>query len=132
MDNEGRRDTTLTPEVLDLVTRAQQDREKRARERAEEEAKKARKTKQTPHEIGRKERQMSVTFPAPEWKQTIKDKAKAWELRPSDLLTYCVAYTMAAIEAGELQPPKGKGEEGRFYYRAGAVLDLPWKPTEND
>jgi hypothetical protein len=127
MSQEGRRDTGLTPEVLDLVTRAQQDRERRAREKAEEEALKARKTKLRPHETERKKRQMSVTFPTPAWKQTLQDKADEWGLRPSDLLTYCLSYTMAAVESGKLEPPKGKG--GRFYHRAAEFLDLPWEPT---
>lgn len=128
MNQEGRRDTGLTPEVLDLVTRAQQDRERQAREKAEQEAQKARKTKLRPHETERKKRQMSVTFPTPEWKQTLQDKADEWGLRPSDLLTYCLSYTMAAIESGELEPPKGK--DRRSYHRAGELLDLPWEPVQ--
>ena len=135
MDNEKRRDTTLTPEVLDWVTRAQQDRDRRAREKAEAEAAKAeaeaakaRKTKVWPHETGRKARQMSFTLPSAEWKTTLQDKANEWGLRPSDILVYCLAYTMAAIESGEIQPPKGDGRRSR--HRAGESLDLPWKPEK--
>lgn len=130
MNQEGRRDTSLTPEVLDLVTRAQQDRERQAREKAEEEAQKARKTKLRPHETKRKARQMSVTFRTPEWKEAVQEKANEWGLRPSDLLTYCLSYTMAAVESGKLEPPKGKGS--RFYHRAGEFLDLPWEPVPKD
>jgi hypothetical protein len=70
---------------------------------------------------------MSVTFPTPEWKRTLQDKADEWGLRPSDLLTYCLSYTLAAVESGQLEPPQGK--RGRFYHRAAEFLDLPWEPA---
>lgn len=82
--------------------------------------------KPTPHELRRKARQMSVTFPTPEWKQAIAKQVERWHMRPSDFLIYCVSYTMRAIKDGQAKKPAGDVDP--FRHRAGEMLDLPWKP----
>jgi hypothetical protein len=120
----GRRDAT-TPRDADLLTEELLTAVPTERE-PEPEPEPEPERKATPHEKKRKARQMSLTFPSPEWKQAIKEQADKWNMRPSDLLVYCVSYTMQAIEDGEVRRPDGR--VGRFYHRAGEALDLPWEP----
>jgi len=81
--------------------------------------------KRTPHERERAQRRMSITLPDPEWRDAIWERAKAWGLNGSDFVTFCVSYTMAAIEAGNVERPDG---ERRFYHRTCRMLVLPWEP----
>jgi len=78
-----------------------------------------------PSEDDRVHRRMTITFPYPEWRDAVNVQAKEWALKASDFLTFCVAYTMAAIEAGDVTRPRGERE---FYHRAGEMLELPWDP----
>ena len=80
----------------------------------------------TRHETGRKARQMSLTFPSPAWKEAINDQAAKWDLRPSDLLVFCVSYALGEIAEGRAERPAG--EIDRHRQRAGEGLDLPWTP----
>ena len=91
----------------------------------EPEQESTRKTKITPHERGRKARQMSVTFPEPEWKDAVQEMAERWRVRPADVMVFAFSYMMDAIEAGELRRPAG---EQKYYHRSGEALELPWKP----
>jgi len=81
--------------------------------------------KRTPHEAQRADRRMTVTFPHREWREELSLLANRWGMNPSDVVTWCVSQTMAAIAAGDLEPPDG---ERRFYHRSGEMLDLPWEP----
>ena len=88
-----------------------------------------RKTKCRPHEQERKRRVMSVTFPSPEWKDTVRGLARSWGARESDVMTFAVAYLMRAIEDdGDVGQPV-LGQAG-FQDRTGETLDLPWEPRE--
>lgn len=82
--------------------------------------------KASPHERKRKARQMSLTFPGPEWKTAIAEQAGRWDMRPSDFVIFAIAHTMQAIEAGEAERPEG--EIDTFRHRAGEGLTLPWEP----
>ena len=97
--------------------------------RAEEEARQTRKTPLRPHEETRIARRLNVTFPTPEWKEVVLEQAEAWDIRTSDFVTFCVAFTMAAIESGDLRRTPRSGPV-RYYHRAGESLDLPWSPGD--
>lgn len=122
MSEEQRRNLTIDPSVEVSLGLSRGERKQQAQQA--EELKPERKP--PPHEIERKARQMSVTFPTPEWKRAIAEQADKWDMRPSDLLVYCVSYTMQAIETGRVKRPKGR--VGRFYHRAGEAFDLRWEP----
>ena len=118
----SRRDATiprdadmLTDDLLRAVPEEKDPQHKPAPERAI-----------TPHEISRSARQMSVTFPTPQWRPAIATQAAKWDMRPSDLLIYCISYTMQAIEAGQVKRPPGHVD--RFRHRTGEGLELPWNP----
>lgn len=81
--------------------------------------------KRTPHARDRARRQMSITFPDPEWRDAIRNQAAAWDIRPSDLIIWAISQAMAMIEAGTVERPDGEQE---IYHRSGAMLDLPWEP----
>jgi len=83
------------------------------------------KRKRTPHERDRAQRQMSITFPGPEWGDAIREQAAAWNMRPSDFVIWAISQAMAAIEAGKLTRPDGEQE---VYHRSGGMLHLPWEP----
>ena len=105
----------------DTVTRWQQAEP----ERLEPEA--ARKTKLRPHESKRSARFVGITFPGPEWKDYITRKAtELGDMRPSDLVVYCLSYAFEALESGDLPRPDASGV--RVHHRAGEGLDLPWRP----
>jgi len=89
-----------------------------------------RKTPVYPHERKRRARQMSVTFPGPEWGDAIRDQAAAWGMRPSDFVTWAVSQAMAAIESGDVERPQGRPEQHGIPLRAGGTYDLPWEPGE--
>jgi hypothetical protein len=95
-------------------------------EQEPEEKEEKQERKVTPHEQGRKARQMSLTFPGPEWKAAIKEQSEAWGMRPSDFVIFCVSYAIAGIQRGEVARPPGQIDE--FRHRAGEGLDLPWEP----
>jgi len=80
----------------------------------------------TPHQVDRKRRAMSVTFPGAAWVQAVRDQARAWHVRPSDFLVWCVAYALRAIRDGVATRPRGDVDEHR--HRAGEGLELPWEP----
>jgi hypothetical protein len=94
-----------------------------------EEQERTRKTKRKPHEVKRASRQLSVTFPMPDWKDAVLYQADRWGVRTSDFLTFCVAFTMQAIDSGELRRPPVRGPI-RYHHRTGEALDLPWSPEE--
>jgi len=79
----------------------------------------------TPHERERTGRRVAVSFPDEAWVGALQEQAERWGMRVSDLVVFCVAHTMAGIEAGEVRKPAG---ETRFYHRAGEGLDLGWEP----
>ena len=97
--------------------------------RAEEEARQTRKTPLRPSEVKRPTRRLNISFPTSEWREAVLEQAEAWGVRTSDFLTFCVAYTMAAIESGELRRAPRSGPT-RFYHRAGEALELPWSPGD--
>jgi hypothetical protein len=88
---------------------------------------KDRSTARTPHEVNRSDRRFTFSLPTPEWKKAVQEEADRWDVRPSDFLTFCVAFTMRAIDNGELRVPHKKGPV-RYHHRAGEVLTLPWSP----
>jgi len=112
------RPTTI--QVLDQPPEDEQDQQ--------QQKKSERKTQLYSHEIKRRPRQMSVTFPAPEWGDAVRGQAKSWGMRPSDFVTYCVAYTMAAIERAVAHRPEGEHSHNLIPLRAGGTFDLPWEP----
>ena len=85
-----------------------------------------RETKLRPHERDRAARFMGITFPEAEWKDYIKRKAAELDMRPSDLVVYCLSYAFEALESGDLPRPDASGV--RVHHRAGEGLDLPWRP----
>lgn len=87
-----------------------------------------RKTPRTPHEESRAARFIGVTFPSSAWRRAIEVAADAWGLRVSDFITYCVAYTMAAIQEGRVQRPRNG--QVQFHHRTGENVNLPWTPEE--
>jgi len=113
--------TQLSPEVIGSQV------EMLLGDRPTEKPKEAEKSqrKRTPHERTRAQRRMAVTFPDPGWRDAIWSQAKAWGLNASDFVTFCVSYTMAEIEAGNVEQPEG---DRVFYHRSGEMLDLPWEP----
>jgi hypothetical protein len=112
------RPTTI--QVLDQPPEDEQEQEQQGQSE--------RKTPLYDHERKRRPRQMSVTFPTPEWSEVVREQAGDWGMRPSDFVTYCVAYTMAAIEQGEAQRPQGTPSHNLIPLRAGGTFDLPWEP----
>lgn len=98
-------------------------------EEVTEEKEKERKTPRRPSEEQRAQRRLSITFPTPEWKEALLEQADVWGVRASDFATFCIAYTMAAIESGELRRAPRSGPT-RFYHRAGEPLELPWSPGD--
>lgn len=80
----------------------------------------------SPHEQRRARRQMSLTLPSPEWKPAIAEQAREWHVRPSDFVTWCIAYAMRDIEAGRVPRPAGCVDQ--FRHRTGEPLELPWEP----
>ena len=106
------------PSVVDLME-----------EQVAEETEKERKTKRRPSEVNRPNRRVTISLPTVEWKETVLDQADRWGVRTSDFLTFCIAYTMAAIESGELRRAPRSGPT-RFYHRAGEALELPWSPGD--
>jgi hypothetical protein len=105
------------------------DRDEPEERPGESEQKEEPERKPTPHETKRKRRQMSVTFPTPEWREVVKDQAEAWDMRPSDFVLYCVSQTMRGVEDGTVQRPPGKVKTGEIYHRTGGTLELPWEPS---
>ena len=82
-----------------------------------------------PHEVGRKRRQMSVTFPDAAWGAAVRDLADEWGVRPGDVVVYAVARLLAGVEGGEVGRPRV--ERVRPWHRAGECLELPWIPPES-
>jgi hypothetical protein len=75
---------------------------------------------------------MNATFPSPTWTQTVRDLASQFGLRPSDVLVWCVSRGLRAIlEDGELLEHRSM-ELDPHRYKAGEMLELPWKPPDED
>lgn len=85
----------------------------------------------TPHAQKRSARMMSVTFRSAAWVEAIQALASRWDVRTSDVMAFCVAYTFEAIEGGRVAQPNS--EAARFHQRAGECMNLPWRPQgENE
>ncbi len=86
-----------------------------------------RKNKRRSHEVNRAPRQMTVTFPEKEWPERVRELAREWDVRPSDVVTYAVSWLVAGLGEGRIEVPAGKVGWGD---RAGAPLEamLPWEP----
>jgi hypothetical protein len=95
--------------------------------RSEQEAE--RKSKRTPHEEQRVSRRLNISFPTVEWKDTVLEMADRWGMRTSDFITFCIAFTMEAVDSGELRRPRKSGPI-EYHHRVGEALDLPWSPVE--
>jgi len=78
----------------------------------------------TPHERGRAERTISVSFPGAEWADAVRELARRWRVRPADVMVAAFAHMMADLEAGRFERPEGEVE---FWHRAGEGLALEWE-----
>jgi hypothetical protein len=117
LTDDGRSGGTIVEQLVESQIRT--DRE------AEQEEN--RKHTRRPSEERRARRKVSTTFPTPQWRDAVLHQADRWGIRLSDFMTFCVAFTMRAIESGELSEAPRSGPT-RFYHRAGENLDLPWSP----
>jgi len=117
----------LDPAAELFITQAQQQ---RTQTNAEAQAKPSRETRLRPHEIGRKPRQMNVTFPSEAWTLAIREIARLRGLRPADFIVWCVSYAVAQIQDKAVTAPSGIGR--KQHHTACEWLDLPWEPREEN
>ena len=67
---------------------------------------------------------MSVTFPAPEWRDAVRELADRWGCRPGDVMVYALARLIA-----EGAPRPQGSVEG--WQRGGEGLALPRVPGDD-